>query len=114
MAHVRNPDPQFPARPQHPDFWTLSEVAIVNDDKSELAGSRIDRIVGEVVDFESLLYVARHRASRISGDPEVTSRVIAAMFDGFMLGSGFEKRRGTVTVVGDSDDNPDGEHRRNQ
>lgn len=58
-------DPQFPARPQHPDFWKLSDVILQLDSQGEAESDAFATAVGEVVDMESLQYMAYQRALRV-------------------------------------------------
>lgn len=116
QQHIRNPDPRFPDRPQHPDFWDLSQIAIGYDERVEQGPKpQVKELVSEAVDFESLLYIARGRASKIAGgDPHILSAIIAGMLDGFLLGYRLHEKRGTIVITGDGPADPDGEHRRSQ
>lgn len=59
-------DPRFPNRPDHPDFWLMSQ-ALIDADKVADAGQEIPDIIGQVVDPDSLRYVAEQRALRALG-----------------------------------------------
>ena len=75
-------DPNFPNRPDHDDFWKLSQAVIDNDAAAEQLGIEYQDIVGQHVDFDSLFYMARQRCLRIDGTLDPAK--IAAWMDGFM------------------------------
>lgn len=95
-------DPRFPDRPQHPDFWKLSEIALRLDGKANEGGQTMPEIVTElsVVDLASLEYLALNRAGTALlaiGMPlenVLQSMLAAAMVDGFTIGVLFERQRG--------------------
>lgn len=86
--HVRNPDPRFPTRPQHPDFWLLSQVVIDNDDNWT---GRFEERLAQYIDPESLFYLVTQRAQHTSGDPATLTKVAGAMIDAFILGCGYTR-----------------------
>lgn len=94
------PDPRFPDRPTHPDLDDLSAAAIQNDARTD-----IDALVAEVVDFESLSYLAMGRAERLltlrglRPQAETVSQIGGAIMDGFMIGVGFTHARQPVPTV---------------
>lgn len=108
----QNPDPRFPDRPQHADFWSLSRIAIAGDAKIDSGKKGVHDLVSEVIDLDSLVYLARQRVARFESDLDIQAKMVAAMMDGFMLGASFQKECQTITI-GDGQDHPDGEHRRN-
>ena len=85
-------------RPEHPDFWLMSEVMLDLDDAATDVG--IDRTVGtDDVDMESLLYSAMQRALRIimqngdAPDPKNMTQFSACWIDAFVIGMHFHKRK---------------------
>lgn len=83
-------------RPDHPDFWLLSEIVIDQDTASFNETILFDDMVGQIVDTKSLAYLADQRALRILG-PAATNRErakIAAVFmDAFMVGAKFQTKK---------------------
>jgi hypothetical protein len=74
----------MPNRPNHPDFWKLSQVILRMDGAMEAATSEDEKeavfasFVGGHVDLPSLAYVATHRAMRALGTK--TQMEVAANF----------------------------------
>ena len=58
-------DPRFPDRPNHPDFYLISQALIDTDARAD-AGEDLGSIVSDVVDPASLLYAADQRALRMA------------------------------------------------
>ena len=101
------PDPRFPNRPDHPDFWAMSDIVREND---EVWSSRYKERVAQYVDRESLRYIAWNRAGSVPGaDPQMQALIASGIMDGFMLGCAYMERPRSLTVTGDFA--PDGEHR---
>lgn len=91
MADFFN-DPQFPYRPQHPDFHRLMDV--VNDavGESNEGGCGVDQIASEVIDAGSLAYMALQRAKMASRVTGVPVHVLASVWmDAFYAGVKFEQ-----------------------
>lgn len=89
-------------RPDHPDFWRISEILLTNDGAIEAAVDKerewLDR-AGAVVDVESVAYMATQRANRLFGPPAPASAalhtaVAALVIDAFVAGVMFEQRGG--------------------
>lgn len=83
----------FQNRPDHPDFWLMSECVLELDAAAD-DGVAMERIVGKI-DMKSLAYMASQRALRGTG--LVKFSPVAALggswVDGFMAGVNFQKRR---------------------
>lgn len=54
-------DPRFPGRPQHPDFWRISNVVLELDGHAS-EGVSMSEIVAKLIDEQSLTYMAEQRA----------------------------------------------------
>ncbi len=86
-------DPRYPGRPEHPDFWLISQGLIEQDAQAEGG-----QAFGRYVDLASLTYVAEQRALRlyqadrrlVYGAVEVQTRIAAAWMDAFIQGIRFE------------------------
>lgn len=106
-------DPNFPDRPQHPDFWRISEVVLQLDSRlaeENLPDEEIQAQVSEVVDLDSLQYMAAHRSGQclkqIMDDMELPEPVrelltpiifpimAASWSDAFLMGATFQERGG--------------------
>jgi hypothetical protein len=94
-------DPQFPGRPQHPDFWRISQVATQADGQSREGGQSTQEIMSAVVDPQSVRYAAEHRALRVQAamfagapDPRLTAVLTSLWLDGFLSGARFEQEGG--------------------
>jgi len=96
------PDPKYPDRPNHQDFWKLSDCLIYNGQRSET--ETLPEILN--IDDKSLNYVATQRGTRaaqfynllfVGTNSKVNRDVVfshtAAWLDGFATGREFEKRR---------------------
>lgn len=55
----------LPGRPEHEDFWALSEIVLKHDGTFEDEDASIEDIVGDIVDPESFQYMAMQRAIRV-------------------------------------------------
>lgn len=86
----------FEKRPDHDDFWLMSEVLQDLDRAAEDVG--IERTAG-TVDMDSLGYVAVQRAIRIMATNEqvpterALAQIAACWIDAFVTGLNFQKRR---------------------
>lgn len=86
-----------PGRPDHPDFWRLSETVLKLDGRLAEDPTAFESTVGEVVDLETCTYMAKQRAMRvmmhlgIDFDTTTGRQLLAALasawIDGFMVGS---------------------------
>lgn len=79
----------FPGRPDHPDFWLISEALIENDAQAD-QGTPFEDMVSRIVNPEVLAYIAAQRARRTM-DPLVGP--IAAWMDGFIAGARYQHKR---------------------
>lgn len=85
-------DPRFPDRPQHPDFWRM--VGIVNylDGEALEGGRDPEKIVGEYVDMDSLIYLAKQRVLRLRGHIDPAAG-LALYMDAFAVGYKFHEEK---------------------
>lgn len=99
MSDFRDPlnDPAFPDRPQHPDFWKLSEIILQLDGMKESSGATVADEISKEVDRDSFLYMLQNRsmmAAELFGLPPEASLTLAAVWmEGFIVGSRFSKRK---------------------
>jgi ribosomal protein S27AE len=83
--------PQSPGRPEHDDFWLISQ-ALIDQDAAAASGQPFTELAGRYIDLESALYVARQRAQRslvISRLPITAAsltRMAGLWIDGFLAG----------------------------
>jgi hypothetical protein len=86
----------FPARPDHPDLWLLSQVLIDQDAQAD-SGQGLLEIVGRYLDPESVLYMAAQRALRVMGGQAAAGRVqvTAAWLDGLIAGMAVQHIKAT-------------------
>lgn len=84
-----------PNRPEHPDFWIISE-AVIDGDASVANGSYEDA-VRRVVDLGSAIYMGKQRTSRLNEMEELgltstqMSALRAAWVDGFIAGAEYRR-----------------------
>lgn len=92
-------DPRFPDRPQTPDFWRLSEVALDHDARA-VETEDVGQILAEMVDEPSLMYMAEHRLGNAFGitpvgvGPGLFAVLMGIYYDAFAKGVDFQKRGG--------------------
>lgn len=93
---------EAPGRPDHPDFWRLSEIILQLDSAiAEGAASVIGEISSEV-DLKSATYMADQHGRRcveilgIKGDAKtlLETMFVANWYQAFIMGSRFQKRGG--------------------
>lgn len=85
---------EHPNRPDHPDFWHLSEIVLEHDATSAETGG-IEAVLAECIDTDSVGYMAVQRAVRAATSGEPTLLKLGACFiDGFALGVKFQQRYG--------------------
>lgn len=96
----------MPHRPDHPDFWRLSEIVLGYDGGMGEADDKddfFDATVGAVIDKDSLYYHALQRAMRvynIKTRADMRNRamdlaILTTIYtEGFCLGADFQKRGG--------------------
>lgn len=94
----RRPDPRFPDRPTHPDFFIMSDVTQDHDFQSERLGRSPMGIIG--VDEESFHYFLQSRlaitAQRTGLDltnPALKALLGAIYMDAFATGKAFQKEK---------------------
>ena len=101
-------DPRWPNRPQHPDFWRMSEALVEMDQRAEQGE---DPFAIARVNQASLVYAAQQRAVRAMNiarrlDPTANGANAKAMLmlyiDAFTLGREFERRGGHQEEVRDA------------
>lgn len=97
--------PGHPDRPDHPDFWRLSELILKQDADSDTID--VDVMIGAVIDRDSLIYMARQRALRSLGIETSVGMTIRAKeihaatalyIDAFLLGAAYQESRGGPTA----------------
>lgn len=104
-------DPQFPNRPDHPDFWMISQALIDTDAQAEGKQETFADLVGRYVDPESLTYAATQRALRMTGpagDPAMRRAFATLWMDAFVAGCRFSglKARDAQAVKDDDPERP--------
>src|SRR5687768_16897617 len=89
-------DPEYPNRPDHPDFERLAALCRAMDTAAEQRGFSLMDHLAKYMDPTSLTYVAGQRAIRIdlTADPQAIAMV--AWIDGFVLGQEMGQRRGLI------------------
>jgi hypothetical protein len=93
-------DPRFPDRPTTQDFWRLSEISMQHDGRVIEGGESISAIVNEIVDYDTLLYMARHRLGtafqidETKVSPRMFAMFLSAYIDAFVKGAEFVRRGG--------------------
>lgn len=91
-------DGRFLDRPQHPDFWRISEILLANDGDATEGRRSLEAITGSVVDLESLTYAAHQRAgimcAALGLDPGLVGILATAWVDAFTAGAMFQQRGG--------------------
>lgn len=98
-----------PVRPDHPDFWRISDIILTLDGRMQAAHSDESKnkvytdAVAELVDMDSIVYMGMQRAFHALGvatkadlvekAPQV-SMLTTIWMEGFQVGSRFEKKGG--------------------
>lgn len=102
-------DPRYPKRPNHPDFWLISEVLVSQDASADQRVEPFEDMVGRFVDIDSLQYAAEEqthmmvqRADRgklVYTASEVKLRMVSIFMGAFVHGIRFQirKQRGSET-----------------
>ncbi len=94
-------DPRFPRRPDHPDFWRLSKLAIAQDARVENAQdgvAMLRQMLAEIGDPASIDYTAENRVGlglqkmgvAVSDRMEIIMR--AVWTDAFRLGFAYAEQ----------------------
>ena len=97
---------KFEGRPNHPDFWTLSQLVLGMDASAKDGPIDVREMIEEVVDFDSISYMANGRAalsvnlvrdiSRSTGvsPAKLFENIIPSLYvDAFILGARFAEER---------------------
>jgi hypothetical protein len=91
----------FPDRPDHPDFWRLSESVLKQDGKFSEGNEPFETVMAQMVDVESIVYMADQRADFLldkTGAPKtlmLKGLLMSMYLDGFTTGVGFTQAGGT-------------------
>jgi hypothetical protein len=61
--------PDFPLRPEHPDFWAMSEIVLDFDHKAAAdPEGAFEQVMSEAgIDMGSVIYMGMQRAMRVLG-----------------------------------------------
>lgn len=86
-------DPLFPDRPDHPDFWALSEAVKQTDGYASQGLSPAQIFEAADINGDSVFYMAKQRAMRMhafapapTSPQEVEGMSAATWLDGFLAG----------------------------
>lgn len=104
-------DPRFPDRPNHADFWSLSEIVLWLDGQAEARAGQdpFEYPITDVgIDRASLEYMAEQRAARFvtvlqtGNKPVLGSRIVTGFLvrfiaglyqEAFIVGAKWERRK---------------------
>ena len=84
-------------RPNHDDFWLISQTLIDNDTAMDQAVDKpaaFNEVVTAIVDMDSVTYAAEQRVLRAFGSSLSTRQRLAATslwMDAFVAGAGYQK-----------------------
>lgn len=81
-----------PGRPQHPDFWKLSDLQLALDGEATEGGRSAEQIVGEIIDIEVLTYWAKQRLL-FFGVTRPSPGWVAFYLDAFTTGARWQERK---------------------
>lgn len=100
----------MPKRPEHDDFWRISQAVIDTDTQSE-AGQGVSDIAARYVDPESLRYAAQQRAQRLGMNRVIRRNdeavVAATWMDAFIAGIRFQHLKTTdAQTFDDTEERP--------
>lgn len=86
---------QFPERPDHPDFWMMSQIITDQDNRATSHADSFESLIAEVVDVQSLIYMASQRAlrARILTTGSFEEKMISMWIDAFVAGVEFAKTK---------------------
>ncbi len=84
-------------RPDHPDFWLISQALIDTDNASQAGGGTqgFTEITGRYVDPDSAVYAAEQRALRMGGNARLRAAFAAVWLDAFVCGIKFQHMKAT-------------------
>lgn len=95
-------DPKdYPHRPDHPDFWRLSELVLQMDGRAIEDPARAQKMVADIIDPHTLAYMATQRAMLLLGvqtqqqaAPRRTEimRLASVYYESFILGARYQAR----------------------
>lgn len=85
-------DEHHPDRPQHPDFWHLSEVILEMDGDFYEEPGDFEKYIASEIDLESLFYTATQRAIRLQG--RSVGSIAAIYMEAVLVGMRYERRYG--------------------
>lgn len=89
-------DPRFPNRPQHPDFWRMSECILRIDGAASEGGESIEDILG--ADMASFMYAAQERVRMARdkvGAGTLQVLLLSVYVDAFALGKLYAEHTST-------------------
>lgn len=90
-------DPNYPERPNHPDFWVLSRIIIDQDKRAEGHAVPFEEMIARVVDVKSVTYMASQRALRAAGavvpSRYTLARLQAVWLDAFLAGAAYQAEK---------------------
>jgi hypothetical protein len=88
---------KFPNRPDHLDFWRMSDVVLRLDGAAD-NGRELSETADGVVDLDSLVYMAEQRcalfAQALKLPTSVTAALVTVYVASFLTGVEFEKEGG--------------------
>lgn len=95
-------DERFPNRPQHPDFWRLSEIILQMDGDTTEGKQEFEEQIAKNVDVRSATYMAEQRSmfamsqvvTPIMGAYEIQTLLAVMWLEGFLSGARFQQRGG--------------------
>jgi hypothetical protein len=85
-------DPKYPDRPKHPDLWRLVDSVNYLDGEATEGGRGVEDIIGDFIDPDSLIYMAKQRVLRgqmqasIFGRIDFEALAVSLYLDAFALG----------------------------
>jgi hypothetical protein len=100
-----------PGRPDHPDFWLISQAVIDTDALSD-GGEDTPTVMERIVDPASLTYIAIQRSAmalrEFGINDRVTQMLVAGAWgDAFLAGARFQHLRSTNAQELSDTDKPD-------
>jgi hypothetical protein len=85
----------YPGRPDHPDFWLISQ-ALLDQDAQSAAGQDTEEILGRMIDPDSAMYAAVQRAKKLRNPDPKSAPVAGAWLDGFLAGMRVQQQKNTA------------------
>jgi hypothetical protein len=99
------PDPAFPERPDHPDFWALSRIVQQMDHDAETnnQGDVVGSLCPFGVDARSVVYMAKQRVLRgeklLSEEGTFYAKAVIMWLDAFTAGVQLGREQAVKTVL---------------